>query len=93
MKIIRGKPATGNPPKIICTGCGKRADEAGIAVPTLAVEKGYRGDGPVMMIDEDQVQPLCEDCVAALLRSEMTDEQLLALSENKPLRESGNGSE
>jgi hypothetical protein len=36
MKIIRGKPATGKPPKIICARCGKRADEAGVAVSVRA---------------------------------------------------------
>jgi hypothetical protein len=70
MKIIRGKPASGKPPKIICTGCGKRADEAGIALPELAVEKGYGADGPVMIVEDDQMQPLCEDCLTALERGD-----------------------
>jgi hypothetical protein len=72
MKIFRSEPATGKPHKITCTGCGKKAFEAGIAVPYLAVEKGYgvEPDESVLMIDEDQVQPLCEECVAALLRDE-----------------------
>ena len=72
MRIFRSEPATGKPRKITCTGCGKKAFEAGIAVPYSAVEKGYgvEPDESVMMIDEDQVQPLCEDCVTALLRGE-----------------------
>ncbi len=78
MKIIRGKPATGKPPKIICTGCGKRADEAGVAVRDSAVEKGYGSDGPVMMIDEDEVQPLCEGCVTILLRDARTKADVLS---------------
>ncbi len=46
MKIIRGMPATGKPPKIICTGCGKRADEAGVlAVPDDANIKFHGPDG------------------------------------------------
>jgi hypothetical protein len=68
MKIIRSKPATGKPPKIICNGCGKRADEAGVAVADNDVEEG-RGvgpDGPILLIDEDDMQPLCEECVTAL---------------------------
>jgi hypothetical protein len=73
MKIIRGKPATGKPPKIICAGCGKRADEAGVAVPDAAAEEGhgYGPDGPIMLINEDDMQPLCEDCVTALERTTM----------------------
>jgi hypothetical protein len=72
MKVIRGRPTTGNPPKIICSGCGRRAEEAGIAVPESAAEQGYSVgpgvDGPVTMVEEDdRMQPLCEDCLAALL--------------------------
>jgi hypothetical protein len=70
MRIIRGRPATGKAPKIVCTGCGKRAAEAGVAVPDLADEKGYSRDGPIRMIDEDEAQPLCEDCVTALERAD-----------------------
>jgi hypothetical protein len=74
MRVIRGRPATGKPPKIICTGCGKRAPEAGIAVKPEAVEEGYvigsGVDGPVTMIDdEEDIYPLCEDCVTALERA------------------------
>jgi len=70
MRIIRGRPATGKPRKIICTGCGKRAVEAGIAVPHNAVEKIYGPDGPTIgaIVDEDEMQPLCESCVTALSR-------------------------
>jgi hypothetical protein len=79
MKVIRGKPATGKPPKIICTGCGKRANEAGIAVRESAIERGYGvavdkshglPGGELMMIDEDDVHPLCEECVTKLERGD-----------------------
>lgn len=78
MRIIRSKPATGKPPKIICTGCGKRGREAGVAVPELAVEKAhgteFQGpDGPVgasVIIDEDETQPLCEACLSTLERGQ-----------------------
>jgi hypothetical protein len=70
MRIIRGNPATGKTPKVICSGCGKRAAEAGVAVPKSAVEDGHDADGPIMMIDENQMQPLCEDCLTALERAE-----------------------
>jgi hypothetical protein len=67
LKVIRGKPATGRPPKIICVGCGKRADEAGIAVPDTDVEEVYGVDGKIgLIIDGDDMQPLCEECVVAL---------------------------
>ncbi len=71
MKVIRGEPA-GKPHKITCTGCGKKAFEAGIAVSETAAEegKGYGPDGPILMIDEDDAHPLCEECVTALLRKE-----------------------
>jgi hypothetical protein len=70
MRIIQGQPATGKPREIVCTGCGKRAIEAGIAVPDKAVDQGYGPDGPIVyaIVDEDEMQPLCERCVAALLR-------------------------
>jgi hypothetical protein len=78
MRIIRGRPATGKPPKITCTGCGKRAFEAGIAVHEAAVEQGYGvaaegsglPSGPMTMIDDEDAYPLCEDCVTALKRGE-----------------------
>jgi hypothetical protein len=68
MKIIRAKPATGKPPKIICNGCGKRANEAGVAVSETDVEEVYGADGKIVgsIIDGDDMQPLCEECVAAL---------------------------
>lgn len=85
MRIIRSRPATGKPPKIICTGCGKQAREAGVAVPDLAVEKAhgpeFQGpDGPIsvsLIIDEDETQPLCEACLIALERAQ-------ARSSNRP---------
>jgi hypothetical protein len=75
--IIRGKQATGKQPKIICTGCGNRAIEAGIAVSDNAVEEGY-GCGPqghpsrimIVTADEEEMQPLCESCVTALEHGE-----------------------
>ncbi|MET3992142.1 hypothetical protein BjapCC829_36475 [Bradyrhizobium barranii] len=78
MRIIRSRPATGKPPKIICTGCGERAREAGVAVPDWAVEKThgpeFQGpDGPVgvsVIIDEDETQPLCEACLIAFERGQ-----------------------
>lgn len=68
MRIIRGRPASGKPNIIVCTGCGKRAPEAGIAIKDDAEVDGWGPDGPVIMIDEDEVacHPLCEDCVAVL---------------------------
>ncbi|MDE5461150.1 hypothetical protein [Bradyrhizobium sp. CSS354] len=69
MKIIRGKPAKGKPPKIICTGCGARAREAGVAVDDAAIGRG--SDVASMMIEEDDMQPLCEACLAALERAEI----------------------
>jgi hypothetical protein len=75
MRTIRGKPAVGKPRKIICTGCDKRAAEAGIAVKEEAVETGWAAgpgfDGPVTMIDDEDAYPLCEDCVTALERGEV----------------------
>ena len=68
MRIIKGKPASGKPPRIICTGCGKEAFEAGIAVEPRAVEHGYGNVGPVMIVDDDTAQPLCAECVAILSR-------------------------
>ena len=70
MKIIRHQPADGKPPRITCTGCGKRTPEAGIAVKEEAVEKGWGPDGPVTVIDMEDALSLCEDCVTALQRSE-----------------------
>lgn len=70
MRIIKGEPAAGKPRKIVCAGCGKRAVEAGIAVPDKAVEEAYGLDGPTVhaIVDEDEVEPLCDRCVTALLR-------------------------
>jgi hypothetical protein len=78
MKIFRSNPAMGKPRKIKCTGCGKRAFEAGFAVKPEAIEEGYGAgvedsglpEGPVMIIDGDDAHPLCEECVTALLRDE-----------------------
>jgi hypothetical protein len=75
MRIIRCQPATGNKPlKIVCARCGKRATEAGMAVPDKAVEHGYGPDGPIVhaIVDEHEIQPLCESCVNALLRTRRT---------------------
>jgi hypothetical protein len=71
MRIIR-KPATGKPRGIVCTGCGRKAFEAGIAVNPEVVETGY-GDDPdrlITMIDDEDAFPLCEDCVTTLERAE-----------------------
>jgi hypothetical protein len=65
MKVIRGKPAIGKPPEIICSVCGKRADEAGVAVPDMVLAAGI---GIVEL-----KMPLCADCVA-LLESELAAE-------------------
>lgn len=78
MRIIRAKPAKGKPRKIICSGCGKRAREAGVAVPDDAVEQVVARDimqpgWPVVtseIIDEDAMQRLCEECLTALERAE-----------------------
>jgi hypothetical protein len=71
MRIIRGQPATGKPPMIVCDGCGKRAPEAGIAVSASTPVRGYGPDGPVMAIEDDEsAQRLCEQCVTALERAE-----------------------
>ena len=79
MRIIRGVPAVGKPRKITCTGCGKRASEAGIAVHPDAVEEGYGAvcdeqtcaemglrTGRMTMIDDDDAHPLCEACCSAM---------------------------
>ena len=66
MKIIRGTPASGKPLRITCSGCGKRAPEAGIAVSPDAAEEGHSSIGPVTIIDEDETYPLCEACCSAL---------------------------
>jgi hypothetical protein len=70
MRIIKSEPAAGKPRKIICTGCGKRAVEAGLAVPDHAVEEAYSPDGPTVhaVVGEDEMEPLCDGCVTALLR-------------------------
>jgi hypothetical protein len=68
MRIIRGKPATGKSSEIVCTGCGKRAAEAGVAVRDLAVETAY-GPESMLMIDENKIQPLCAECVTAWERA------------------------
>ena len=71
MKVIRCAPATGKPPKIICTGCGKRATEAGSAYPDDAAERFEGSDGlSGIMIDTEDLQPLCETCVTAMLDGE-----------------------
>jgi hypothetical protein len=74
MKIFRAPLEGGKPPKIICTGCGKRAPEAGVAVKEEHVETGWGSgsgfDGPMTTFDEDDAHPLCEDCVTALERGE-----------------------
>jgi hypothetical protein len=72
MRIIRSKPATGKPRRIVCTGCGRKAFEAGIAVNPEVVETGY-GDDPdrlITMIDDEDAFPLCEDCVTTLERAD-----------------------
>jgi hypothetical protein len=77
MGIIRGQPASGKPRRIVCTGWGKRAAEAGVAVRESAVEEGYGvgfegsglPSGPMMMIDDEDAHPLCEECVTAWERA------------------------
>lgn len=75
MKIIRGKPATGKPPMITCSGCGNRAREAGIAIPDDETVGKIHGPDVVKgfkigaIIDEDEMQPLCESCLVALERA------------------------
>ena len=51
---------------ITCTSCGKRAPEAGIGVKPEAVHKGDDGSTLTMLIEEEDIHPLCADCVAAL---------------------------
>ena len=72
MKIIRGKPA-GKPHAIVCTGCGKKTFEAGIAVKDEDVKEGWCAghdfNGPIVAIEGDYL-PLCEECVTVLLRNE-----------------------
>jgi hypothetical protein len=45
-----------------------------MAVPDKAVEHGYGPDGPIVhaIVDEHEIQPLCESCVNALLRTRRT---------------------
>ena len=63
MQIIRGETASGIPRRIItCSGCGKSAPEAGLAVRSDDVEE----NGLMMAINSDDVSPLCEACVSAL---------------------------
>jgi hypothetical protein len=74
MKVIRVASA-GKPQRIICTGCGKKAFEAGIAFKPETAEEGHESDGEsVTMIDESEheIHPLCEECVTALLQNEET---------------------
>jgi len=70
MRIIRGTPATGKPPKIICTGCGKKAIEAGCAIHDTVFRRFVESSKTFMMIEEDDTQPLCEDCLTALERAD-----------------------
>jgi hypothetical protein len=49
--------------KIICSGCGQRAAEAGYAVSDLDFENAAARNG---MIEKDKMQPLCEDCFTTL---------------------------
>jgi hypothetical protein len=78
MKIFEGTLATGKRRKITCTGCGKRAEEAGFAVPDSAVEYDYDpgGEGPPMVaeIEISEAEPLCEACVTKLLREQTESE-------------------
>jgi hypothetical protein len=70
--LLKGKPA-GESHRIVCTGCGKKAFEAGIAVDPRAVEVLHNPVGnPAMIITDDEfkMQPLCEDCVAILSRGD-----------------------
>jgi len=67
MRIFRGEPV--KPRKIVCAGCGKKAYEAGFAVPESDVEEGWLGDKRVILeVETENEQPLCEECVTALLR-------------------------
>jgi len=59
MKFFRCTLFIGKPRKIICTGCGKRAPQAGFAIHGEPDEiHGVPG------------HPLCEACLAALERAE-----------------------
>ena len=78
MRIIRATPATGKPPKIICRPSKSlvisRVAVADDAVGNIVGPDVVIGpDGPVRVgaiIDEDEMQPLCEECVTALERAE-----------------------
>ena len=70
MRIIRCGPENGKPPKIVCTGCGKRAAEAGCAIRPEDLETSHSSKGPILMIYDDVSYPLCEDCVTALERAD-----------------------
>ena len=70
MRIIRCGPENGKPPKIVCTGCGKRAAEAGCAIRPEDLETSHSSEGPILMIYDDVSYPLCEDCVTALERAD-----------------------
>jgi hypothetical protein len=71
MRIFHGQPAGGKPRKIACAGCGKRAVEAGFAVPDEAVEEDDGPNGPkVALVHMGDTQPLCESCVTSLLRGD-----------------------
>jgi hypothetical protein len=40
MRLIRTTPASGKPLRIVCTGCGEKALEAGVAVDESNIEDG-----------------------------------------------------
>ena len=67
MKIIRGQPP--KPHKIVCTGCGEPALEAGVAVSYEIYELAFGPDGD-QSINEDDMTFLCESCVTALERAD-----------------------
>lgn len=71
MQIFPVHPVSRKPTKIICVGCGKRAIEAGIAVPDKCAELGYGPDGPykIVMVDDGEIQSLCEGCLAVLVKN------------------------
>jgi hypothetical protein len=55
MRIIRCGPENGKPPKIVCTGCGKRAAEAGCAIRPEDLETSHSSDccGHLMLVEYD----------------------------------------
>ena len=65
MWIMRAAPG-GKRPKIVCSGCGKRAAYAGDAVLESDIAMREEPDGLVQVIEKDDLHPVCEACLTIL---------------------------